>query len=202
MLQEANTNGSWASELASTCVLHFVYLFICPSSIQRLLYATDRNPGPSVRALAAVTIAASSTVWSIMHNEGLQPFHLQRVQVLQVQDYPRHVAFTQWCLQKSVTDRLLQCSVLFTDEASFTHNTTYGQYSQHLRPLDNTHGTRPGAAQHRFAVNEGVSCGVHQGDAHDRKRNSNGGEMLKREAHPSIGMDKNRFEGDGEGVWD
>lgn len=65
-----------------------------------LLHTMDINPGASERALAAATGTSRSTIWYILHFEALLLFHLQRLQLLQPIDQPRHITFAQSFPQK------------------------------------------------------------------------------------------------------
>ena len=61
---------------------------------------------------------SSSTVWKILHEDLLYPYHIQRVQVLLPADYPSRVIFPQWYLQQCTFPNS-EVSILFTNEANF-----------------------------------------------------------------------------------
>jgi hypothetical protein len=46
-----------------------------------------------------VLSVSSFTIWRTLHEQGLHPYHLQRVQHLKSEDPPRRIAFCQWLLQ-------------------------------------------------------------------------------------------------------
>lgn len=118
-----------------------------------VLHAVDRNPGTSVRALAVATGRAGTTVHRVLQGEGLHPFHVQRVQLLQLDDHPRRVAFAQWFVNQSAADMHFASSVLFCDEATFSREGMFNTHNAHMWALTNPHSTRPRAAQQRFTVN-------------------------------------------------
>jgi hypothetical protein len=61
----------------------------------------DEEPNVSCRRLAlGLGINVSSfTIWRTLHEQGLHPYHLQRVQHLKSENPPRRIAFCQWLLQ-------------------------------------------------------------------------------------------------------
>jgi hypothetical protein len=59
---------------------------------------------------------------NIYYLQGLHPYHVQRVQALQPNDYIRRQEFCEWVIQKCVNPLHFLRIVLFTDEAGFTHN--------------------------------------------------------------------------------
>ena len=50
----------------------------------------------------------------------MHPFHVQRAQVLQLDDYTPRITFAQWYLEKYATDPFFPEKMLFSDEAFFT----------------------------------------------------------------------------------
>ena len=62
-----------------------------------------------------------STVWKILHEDLLHPYHIQRVQALLPADYPSRVIIAQWYLQPC-TFTNFEVTILLTEEANFSHN--------------------------------------------------------------------------------
>ncbi|GFQ86200.1 transposable element Tcb1 transposase [Trichonephila clavata] len=56
-------------------------------------------------------------------------------------------------MQKGVGDPSFPASVLFTDDASFSHEGLFNVYSLHVWAYNNPHSTRSHTGQHCFAVN-------------------------------------------------
>jgi hypothetical protein len=59
----------------------------------------DEEPNVSCRRLALRIDVSSFTIWRTLHEQGLHPYHLQRVQHLKSEDPPRRIAFCQWLPQ-------------------------------------------------------------------------------------------------------
>ena len=71
-------------------------------------------------------------MWWILHEEREHPYHLQRVQLLQPDDYPKHAEFAQWFLQKDAVDPIFPASTLFMDETSFTREGVFNAHNLHV----------------------------------------------------------------------
>ncbi len=56
------------------------------------------------------------TVWKLMHEYQLYPYHLQTVQALTDADYPLRVQFAQWFLQQTAVQAGFPSQVLFTGD--------------------------------------------------------------------------------------
>jgi hypothetical protein len=59
----------------------------------------DEEPNVSCRRLALRIDVSSFTIWRTLHEQGLHPYNLQRLQHLKSEDPPRRIAFCQWLLQ-------------------------------------------------------------------------------------------------------
>jgi hypothetical protein len=70
--------------------------------------------------------------------QGLHPYHVQRVQALQPNDYIRRQEFCEWLIQKCVNPPHFLRIVLFTDEAGFTRNDVFNSYDTHIRHKSGT----------------------------------------------------------------
>jgi hypothetical protein len=53
----------------------------------------DEKPNVSCPRLALRIEVSSFTIWRPLHEQGLHPYHLQRVQHLKSKDPPRRIAF-------------------------------------------------------------------------------------------------------------
>lgn len=124
-----------------------------PIAEEDILRAVNRNPSTSVRTLSAASGISRSTVHRVLQCEGLHPFHVQRVQLLQPDDYPQRVVFAQWFINQSAADPHFASSVLFSDEATFTREGVFNTHNAHIWSSNNPHTTRSRAAQQRFSVN-------------------------------------------------
>ena len=98
-------------------------------------------------------ISVQTTVWEVLLDNGLHPFHVQRVQELNTEDHPRRVQFARWFLNKEVEQPCFPSKVLFTDEASFTREGIVNLHNLHLWSAVNPHVRRQCKHQVRFSVN-------------------------------------------------
>lgn len=66
-----------------------------------ILDAADADPGVSTRQLAQVVGVSPWTVWKILKENLLYPYHIQRVQNLEAADYLPRINFCRLFLQKT-----------------------------------------------------------------------------------------------------
>ncbi|GFX01191.1 uncharacterized protein TNCV_4581571 [Trichonephila clavipes] len=98
-------------------------------------------------------ISPQATVWRIAHDEGLHPYHLQRVQAVELGDYNKRMDFARWFLHESNADRNFAASVLFTDEATFSLEGVMNFHNLHTWADENPHTIRPHGAQRKCSIN-------------------------------------------------
>jgi hypothetical protein len=65
---------------------------------QRILAHVTANPGTSTPTISSAESVLRSTVWWILQDDRMYPYHLQRVQGLKPENLPRRVRFCQLCL--------------------------------------------------------------------------------------------------------
>ena len=64
-----------------------------------------------------------------LKEQGLHPYHVQKVQALKYTDFPRRVIYCEWLLQQCrECPNFLNC-ILFTDEAEFTRNAIFSSHN-------------------------------------------------------------------------
>ncbi|GFW83395.1 DUF4817 domain-containing protein [Trichonephila clavipes] len=119
----------------------------------RVLQELERNPSTSTRVVSRETHIPQATVWRITHDEGLHPYHLQRVQALELGDYNKRMDFARWFLHESNADRNFAASVLFTDEATFSLEGVMNFHNLHTWADENPHAIRPHGAQRKCSIN-------------------------------------------------
>lgn len=112
----------------------------------------------STQSLARTVGVSCSSVWRILREHNMHPFHMQRVQGLQPEDYAPRIAFAHWYLGMCATDPLFPAVVLFSDEASFTREGIFNTHNAQVWAEENPHVIRRRAAQTRFSVN--VCAGI------------------------------------------
>jgi hypothetical protein len=60
----------------------------------------NRTPGTSAQRVSLQESVVHSTVWRMLREQHLHPYHLPHVQALSLHDYPAWVMFCQWFLQR------------------------------------------------------------------------------------------------------
>ena len=120
-----------------------------------ILNMVEENPSISVRRLSYRVGVSPFVVWRTLREQGLHPYHLQRVQALKEADLPRRITFCEWLLQKNDEDQQFIGNLLSTDETTFTrdglfncHNTTFDVMKTLMKIM--------GHFQQRFSVNQRV----------------------------------------------
>jgi len=85
---------------------------------EEIVSMAQQSSTTSTRRIASRLRVPQSHVWQTLHNDGLYPFHHQPVQHLHPGDDTQRLQFCHWLSHK----RELLLYILFTDEATFTHN--------------------------------------------------------------------------------
>jgi hypothetical protein len=88
-----------------------------------------------------------------LHQQGLHPCHLQRVQHLKPEDPPRRIAFRQWLLKKIDEEPNFLSIVVTTDEAGFTRDGVFNSHNTHIWSEENPEQIRERGFQQRFSIN-------------------------------------------------
>lgn len=120
---------------------------------EAVLLEVENDPGTSTRAIGARLGVSHSSVWRILHEDELHPYHVQRVQALSDGDYQQRVDFAGWFLQQIAAAPNFAADVLFTDEAMFTLEGICNVHNVHVWAHENPRATRPHAAQRRCSIN-------------------------------------------------
>ncbi|GFW60327.1 DUF4817 domain-containing protein [Trichonephila clavipes] len=121
-----------------------------------VLDMVETTPSLSTRGIANEIGISYNSVWRILDDSALHPFHYQRVQSLKECDFAPRQAFPQWYLQQRIANPFFAASVLFTDETSFSRQGIFNTHNSHSWAAANPHVTRTRAAQDRFPVNVGA----------------------------------------------
>ncbi|KAJ4450932.1 hypothetical protein ANN_02367 [Periplaneta americana] len=114
-----------------------------PEVQEEILEAVDMTPSISTRRVALQVNVPHTTVWRLLKEYQLYPYHLQRVQALSPADYPARVRFCQWFLQQCGVNPNFPALVLFTDEAQFTRDGITNFHNQHVWAYENPRATVP-----------------------------------------------------------
>ncbi|GFY03486.1 DUF4817 domain-containing protein [Trichonephila clavipes] len=118
-----------------------------------VLDMVETTPSLSTRGIANDIGISYSSIWRILDDSALHPFHYQRVHSLKECDFAPRQAFSQWYLQQRIANPFFAASVLFTDEASFSREGIFNTHNSYSWAAANPHVTRTRAAQDRFLVN-------------------------------------------------
>ncbi|KAJ4426764.1 hypothetical protein ANN_26563 [Periplaneta americana] len=124
-----------------------------PEVQDEILEAVNMTPSISTRRVALQVNVPHTTVWRLLEEYQLYPYHLQRVQALSPADYPARVRFCQWFLQQCGVNPNFPALVLFTDEAQFTRDGITNFQNQHVWASENPRATVPSHHQVRFSLN-------------------------------------------------
>lgn len=120
---------------------------------QRILAHVAANTGTSTRTISAAEGVHRNTVWRILHEDRLYPYHMQSVQGLKLEDLPRRVRFCQWCLEQCVRHPQFLWKLLFTDKAMFTRDIICNFHNVHIWAHANPHAIRNARLQTTFSIN-------------------------------------------------
>ena len=121
---------------------------------ENILEMVQRSPQLSTRRIASRISTSHMQVWWTLHEEDLHPYHDHGVQHLEPGDPAQCMDFCHWI----TTHPQLLSAILFTDEASFTHDGINNSRNVHTWSHDNPHETSVTKFQRRFSVN--VWCGL------------------------------------------
>ncbi|GFU13547.1 transposase-like protein [Trichonephila clavipes] len=121
-----------------------------------VLDMVETTPSLSTRGIANEIVISYNSVWRILDDSALHPFHYQRVQSLKECDFAPRQAFSQWYLQERIANPFFAASVLFTDETSFSRQGIFNTHNSHSWAAANPHVTRTRAAQDHFLLNVGA----------------------------------------------
>lgn len=118
-----------------------------------ILQEIENRPEISTRRLAAEVGVSHFLVWRTLKEQGLHPFHVQKVQALLPTDFPRRVQFSEWIVNKHLENPDFITRVLATDEATFSRNGVFNSRNSHIWSDENPHAIRENHFQQTFSIN-------------------------------------------------
>lgn len=124
-----------------------------PELEERILNIVEESPGTSTRKIGNELHVSHKTVWTILNDYSLYPYHIQRVQKLLPQDFPRRVNFCTWFQENSLGIPSFSEKILFTDEANFSRDKIMNFHNNHIWAENNPHAVIEGRHQNQFSVN-------------------------------------------------
>ncbi|GFU93954.1 uncharacterized protein TNCV_1672171 [Trichonephila clavipes] len=125
-----------------------------------VLDMVETTPSLSTTRVSLMEIGISySSVWRILDDGALHPFHYQYVQSLKECELctsSRHF-HSGTCSNELQNPNFFEASVLFTDEASFSREGIFNTHNRYSWAAANPHVTRTRAAQDRFWLTYGLT---------------------------------------------
>lgn len=118
-----------------------------------ILDVVAEEPNISIRRLALRMGVSTFIVWRTLREQGLHPYHIQRVQALEPGDPPRRLAFCHWLRAILQQQPNFLNNVIFTDEAGFTRDGIFNSQNTHIWSDENPHAVRERRFQRQFSIN-------------------------------------------------
>lgn len=94
-----------------------------------------------------------STIYRVLKEERLHPYHYRRVQCLHQNDPARRVNFCQAFIDRTEADENYPRRILWTDESSFTRDGMYNTHNYHYWTHANPHLVWEKSFQERWTIN-------------------------------------------------
>lgn len=123
-----------------------------PELEESILDVIADHPNKSTRELGLQFNVSCQTVWTILREQQLHPYHVQRVHSLLPRDYYPRIQLSQWFIRKCVNPHFLN-NVLFTDEAKFSRTMIVNSHNSHIWSIDNPHAITQVNHQYQFSLN-------------------------------------------------
>lgn len=120
---------------------------------EAVLQHFNENPTTSTRLAANMLDTNHMSVFRVLKEYKLHPYHIQKVHALIPEDYPQRINFCQWALNKIRVSPNFLNKVLFTDEASFSRDGILNSRNRHVWEYDNPHAIFVKGHQEKFSVN-------------------------------------------------
>lgn len=92
-------------------------------------------------------------VWKAQGAKSMQPFHLQKVQVLGDADYLLRIEFVRCMIDASQKDPPFPTTVLVSVESCFMREGVVNMHIAHMWSSENPRSTVPSKLQHMFGIN-------------------------------------------------
>lgn len=119
----------------------------------QILHTVEAEPGISTRRLAVRHGISQFIAWRTLKEQGLHPYHVQKVQALQPGDPARRQVFCRWLLHKAEEQPNFVNNLLTTDEAGFTRDGVFNMHNTHVWADENPHAIWEHRFQRKFHVN-------------------------------------------------
>ncbi|GBM06856.1 hypothetical protein AVEN_173609-1 [Araneus ventricosus] len=103
-----------------------------PQVVEDILQGVGVRPDISTREVSRAVNVPHSIVWRVLRDEGLHPYHVQKVQGFIPADYAPRVEFARWFLQQLEAQPDFSAHLLFTDESTFTRKGISNTHNLHV----------------------------------------------------------------------
>lgn len=120
--------------------------------VNRVPEKFDVNPRVSSRVIASQVGMSQSLILRVLHDDQLHPYHIIKVQKLEVEDYQPRVEFARWYLERANENPNFEKHILWTDEACFSQDGLYNLHNSHIWSAENPRVVRV-RNQWRFSIN-------------------------------------------------
>lgn len=120
---------------------------------ERILERVEEDPKISTRRLGHQLEVSKDVIHTVIKEQLLHPYHLQKVQELLPLDYEARLTFCQFIQSQRIRDPDFSKSILFTDEATFTRCGITNVHNDHVYAEENPHMTTAVHHQHQFKIN-------------------------------------------------
>jgi hypothetical protein len=99
---------------------------------EAILDIAEENPGVSTRQLTSQAGISRDVVMRTLQEQLLYPYHIQRVQALVPEDYPKRTEFCQWFQHQQDRNELFSRNILACDESLFTRDGIMNYHNAHV----------------------------------------------------------------------
>nr|XP_015839914.1 PREDICTED: uncharacterized protein LOC107398877 [Tribolium castaneum] len=124
-----------------------------PQLEERDLNQVEENPTLSTREINRAENVSQATVWRILHEQNLHPFHPFKVQELLPEDLEKRRIFCRWILENHQQDPSFSSRILFTDESCFHRKGVLNMRNMHVWADANPHAVFVNHTQQNFRIN-------------------------------------------------
>ncbi|KAG5894514.1 hypothetical protein JTB14_026897 [Gonioctena quinquepunctata] len=119
---------------------------------EAVLELIAKSPESSTRKIANKLNVSNFTVFKILEEQQLYPFHIQHVQALLPRDFFPRLVFCHWILHQIARVPNFLNGVWFTHEANFERQCIRNFHNNHLWAEENPYGISEAHFQHQFSV--------------------------------------------------
>ncbi|KAJ8959430.1 hypothetical protein NQ318_022122 [Aromia moschata] len=96
-----------------------------PQLVENILNDVHDSPSTSTRRLSTQLNASKTIVHTVLKEQLLYPYHLQKVHELLPEDFPRRMQFTNWLLDQQRNNVNFINNIVFTDEVLLKMKTSH-----------------------------------------------------------------------------